>query len=534
MLCPACGKPVEEAASECRHCGVIPSRWRGSERKPPRPSPTVPASPPVPKSPPRLSISILRPVAIGLVLTVAIVGGWWWVEIRPRMKRIEDPYWGSGPSRASTLSFERSSAPFDRSVELPCPPIGIAFNGSEMLVANRSDPWGFLRIVPEGRDELRVQKVSVVEPEYSQKVGFDAVTWNGSTWVGLSQTGAFTGGETGSFTIHDPKTLRVTETHAAPPDIGCFAWDGTGYWAATRNNTADSGEPRRLHRLDSRFRVERTVTSPLVGCQGMAWDGTHLLMVDVFDDDIVIVDVANDEPRVVRREDTGLEYLSGIADANGEIWVAEYGGNRLHRVAPRLAGMWRGSGPSSVGSGAFAASMIPSPSAREAGQGEIAELQGQLRADHWAERMRAGSRLEELGAPVNYDREQNSFPDTGAEDVDVLDWWAEFDGDSIRASWRVHFGDQLISSRSETTDGPVSMPLFARYEVSVSGGDLDEPIELEYEGHAGENRMDDVLLARGLSPGSYTIGLFFHVQYVRPDGTPHILNHSMAPLTVER
>lgn len=539
-VCPSCGAALRQGAQECPRCGVIPSKWRGATRERP-----LPAAAPRPAPPPRPSPAarkatrraprFLLLAGIAIAVAAAGVGGWWWVEIRPRMKRLEDPYWGAAPSRGKSIEAKLvRGRPVDLELALPGGPIGMAANGSEIVVANREDPWGFIRLRRTDTREFTVETIPVVEEEYGQKVGFSGVAWNGESYVSTASGSWFAGQPGLRFTVHDARTLRLQRLAPAPPDLGCLTWDGRGYWGATRANTADSGEPRHLYRFDAGFRETARFPSPAAGCQGMAWDGRYLWMVDVFSDEVIVLDPRQDPPSVVERRETPFSYLAGIAFVGDELWLAEYDRNRMHRVSPQLLADWRGGREP----GRLLASAAGAPPGRvpaEVSSEEIAELERSLRAEGWGERMRARNRLRELGLPATYDRQQESSPDTGPEEADCLDWWAEMRGDDLYASWRLHFGDALFNSGGEATAGPMTIPLFVRYEISVSGGTLTDEIEREFDVTApGTLAMDDVLLASNLGAGEYSIGLFIHVQYVRPDGTPHILNQSVVPLSVER
>ncbi|HEY5611757.1 MAG TPA: hypothetical protein VIL97_11145, partial [Thermoanaerobaculia bacterium] len=160
-------------------------------------------------------------------------------------------------------------------------------------------------------------------------------------------------------------------------------------------------------------------------------------------------------------------------------------------------------------------------------------LERKLRSDDGSDRMQAGMRLRELGRPIRFDREQDPFEKREREDTAVFDWSAEMRDGAIDASWHIHFGEDLFNTEGES-DGIISIPKFARYEITVEGGALDDPIERAFEAEPGDNIRNDVRLASGLGPGKYKISLFLHVQYRTPDGTDRILNRSAMMLEVER
>jgi hypothetical protein len=124
----------------------------------------------------------------------------------------------------------------------------------------------------------------------------------------------------------------MLDAFPAPPQLGCLAWDGSGYWAATRKNTEDEPVPALLYRLSPGFEVLSETPAPAPGCQGMAWDGKNVWLADVFSDLLYVLDVGGAQPAVVRRVDPDLDYLSGVAFYGGGIWVVEYGSNGLARL----------------------------------------------------------------------------------------------------------------------------------------------------------------------------------------------------------
>lgn len=238
------------------------------------------------------------------------------------------------PTAAGTVSVQPlSGAPLDRVARLPANPQGLAVMGDVLLVGNREDPWGFLRLTPQGGGVLRAEKVAMVEEEFDQRMGFTSVAWNGRAWVALTDGSWLGRSGTNLFTTLDAEDLHLLDAAPAPPMLGCLAWDGSAYWAATRKNTEDEAIPALLYRLSPEFEVLAEVPAPGLGCQGMTWDGAYLWLADVFSDLLYVVDVREADPRVVRTVDPGLTYLSGVAFYGGGIWVVEYGENRLARVA---------------------------------------------------------------------------------------------------------------------------------------------------------------------------------------------------------
>jgi len=530
--CPSCKREIAGTVAECPFCGIIFARWRPSANRPRPATIEQPVPPHATPQPAQSSLFRLLKIAIlSLAGAAIVIGGYWFVKIRPRIQAIEGGYPSSPgkPSRMKSIDLDRQTGIFDRSARLPVGPTGIGWSGGEFLVANRLAPGGFLRIVLADDDEIDAQTIPVHEPAFDQQVGFNHVAWNGSEWVALAMASWFQRGNGDVFVTLEPGTLMVREIKEAPPLLGCLAWDGTGYWAATRKNTMDSGEEAFLYRLDREFRVTKRYPPLSSGCQGMAWDGALLWMVDVFSDRIYVVDTSGSEPEMIHSEETGVGYLSGIAWDGSHLWVTEYGENKLLRLDAKQRVAWSGGrGPT----GTAVAAAVPS---RSADPVEVQALQQKLRSDHWADRMRAEQELRTIGVPIGFDREQDSFADRGEEEMDAIDWQAEVRGDAIVASWRLWFGPRLFDTNTPSSDSSIiSIPIFRRYTVSVEGGTLPAEVERVYDAIPGENVMNDVTLVSGLGPGKYTVNCFFHVQYVKSDGTNMILNESAMSLWVEK
>jgi hypothetical protein len=426
---------------------------------------------------------ILLLLFLGVAGAAIVVGVWYWRRMPPRLS--------SRPSRAKALPVVRSASPdFDLVYQLPGSPLGLAGNGRELVFANRSDPWGVIRVRRDG-DELEAQQITLIEPVYQQRMNVDALTWNGTNYIGYTTASWFARREGRVFTIHDPATMQVIEHRPAPDQLGCLAWDGSTYWAATRRNTEASPEPAHLYRLDRAFQIIGTFDTPGVGCQGLAWDGKLLWFADVFDDAIHVLDVSGRTPRVISTSHPNLSYLGGVALFEGEIWIAEYDHDRLHRIRPSTRVAWSRD------------ATAPPPATT------LASVLTSLRSER-----------------------TNSFSKRPADDTEVLDWSIELRDGALWASWNFWFGLDLFSRREAS--GPITIPQFARYTLTIKRPD-GTSIEHEYEAIPGVNSRRDVqLLENASAPGDYSVSLFMHVQFVTPDGASRILNNSAGSLTVTR
>lgn len=431
----------------------------------------------------------LRAVAIGLTGAALVIGGFWYARTGelpslPRLSRVR--------------ALETMPPEFDRAYQLPGSPQGVASNGRDLMIGNRSDPWGAMRITTFG-DIWSARKMKIVEPAFGQRISLYAMAWNGRQYVGYTTASWFRRGSDASvFTIHDPETLEVLSHRDAPPQLGCLAWDGVHYWAATRRNTRDQNIPALLYELDRELRVVATHEAPAVGCQGLAWDGQLLWLGDVFSDAIFVIDVAADPPRVVNRVEVPLEYLSGMTFHRDELWVVDYGDNRLHRVRPALRMAW---------SGGFDR---PRPTPPPVVAAAVTAARPEQRKAHRA----------------------SISPERGAEEVDLHEWSVELRDDVLYGNWKLWFGPDLFVRR-ETAADVIALPWLARYEVTIRRPDGTK-VEKQFDARPGENVMQDVVLSDAASSGTYTVSMFLHVQYVGGDGGGRVLNESFASLEVRR
>lgn len=508
MHCPSCNAALPDGAPECRSCGIVLAKWKSRQAAPQRTSPGTLPKPPAPPSTPR--ISIVRIAILAIVGTVVVVGGYWMYRTRSykRLTSISSVMAGREKKLAEAPIPPRD---YDRAFVFPGSPSGMVSDGPTLLVANRNAPGGIVRIRRDG-DDLRGRAIPIIEEGYGQQVSVGPIAFDGTHVVGYT-TGSWFGLTGDVFTIHDAKTLAIIDKRPAPPLIGGLAFDGTHWWAATRRNTEDSGEPAFLYKLNREFEVVSKTAPPAVGCQGLAWDGRYLWFVDVFSDSIAILDVASDPPRVVRKESAPFGYLSGVASFDGEMWVCEYGDNRIIRIQPSVRSAWAGGG-----GGAQVASAVTA---------DVAALTEKLKSGDVFDRIEAEAKLNAANAPVLFDRDSNTVT-RGAEEAELIEWSAEIRDGSVYASWRLWFGDALFVE-NEPSQQMLTIPRFAKYTVTFDppAGDA---VEKEYTASPGENVMNDVFLGAASAPGDYSIEMFLHVQYVAADGMQKILNRSTIPL----
>jgi hypothetical protein len=519
LNCPSCSRPLAEGATECASCGIVLAKWKPQQQRPRTHAGTTPvASSPAPaKSSPWVFI---------LIAIVAIAAGSvWFFRGRSSDAETDAPILRKGSGEVEARAVASTHPEFDLVLEMPGSPGGLASNGREMVVGNRTKPWGAIR-VRRDREHYIAKQVAMIEPRNRQQMNVSTLTWNGKNFVGIT-TGSWFGKTTDDvFTIHDPETLQVLETKVAPPLLGGLAWDGTSYWASTRKNTVDSSEEAFFYKLDRDFNVVGKTTPPAVGCQGLAWDGSRLWFVDVFNDALYVLDVSGAEPRVVHTQPMPMDYLSGVTWHDDAIWITDYDDNRLRRVAEVTRAAWLGTQPRPTL--ARASALTPA-----AGGESVEELRRKLRSESWSERMSAEMKLDQLGAPIDYARDQNNFVDRKPDDTEDIDWAIELRDNAVwLVSSRIWFGHDLFANRTQSPS-MVTVPVFARYTFTTKQPDGTET-EKQFEATAGDNTLLDVRLADATANGEYQVSLFIHVQYVDAAGTGKILNNSAGFLEVRK
>lgn len=443
-------------------------------------------------------------IAVGLYWQTRLASRWQWINRKPEQ---------SEPSRAASLQGVRNpGSDFDLQFDLPGDPLGVAGKEGDLLIGNRIDPWGFLRLTRLGASQYQVQKILVTDPYYDQKVGFTTVTWNGDNFIAYTEGSWFRASTKNVFTVHDPATLRVVKHYPAPELIGGLAWDGNGYWAATRRNTEDSREPAFLYRFNQQFEEIDRMEPPGIGCQGLAWDGSYLWFVDVFSDTIYKLDAGTRPARVIHTYNTRFQYLSGVAFDGQTLWITEYDGKKLRRMNAKMMAAWEDTTlPVDITNSV--ADLLAEPKAEEPEEPPEYQVSAQAKS---SDRYRAMAT-----AP---------YPN---DEATVIDFSVELRDDSLYGSWNLYYGEDFFADNSAGEEGGmISMPTLAKYRITVRGGSLDDPVEREYDAVAGENEMQDELMTDELGPGRYSVGLFIHVQYVDSEGTNRILNDSIPSLEI--
>ncbi|MCI0615826.1 hypothetical protein L0244_22815, partial [bacterium] len=377
--------------------------------------------------------------------------------------------------------------------------LGIASNYSEFILCNRADPWGFLRLSQPDSKTYQAQRVPVIEKANNQKMSFQTVTWNGQTYVSYLDATYLISGARKIFAVHDPKTLAIVSHYPGPDLIGGLAWDGDGYWAATRQNTANSGEPSYLYHLDKNFNVISKNEPPDVGCQGLAWDGSNLWFVDVFSRKIHVLDVNGDKPQVIYSYKTRFNNLSGVGFDGDNIWISEYDNHRMHRLKHEMIAQWTGRETES-----------DQETAQQPEPAQVLTTQETPQIN------------EDSPRSASY---KNNAVEVGDEEMAVTKMFAEIRENTLYGSWKIYCGEKLFKEQlPEGSEESKSNNI--KYTVIVEGESLSERKELEFKAEAGENIETDVELIKDLPQGRYSVSILLHAQYVNADGMENTINSS--------
>ncbi|HMG32550.1 MAG TPA: hypothetical protein VKM94_01325 [Blastocatellia bacterium] len=573
MTCPSCSREVIEGKSTCPFCGLIFAKWKGPAQRitGERVAAFVQASPVIAELEPESAtekfkgpaylIGILAALAAVLVVALGVryfiksVGNAVQTKTIPRNEA------ASGDASAQKGVLD-PHADFDLTVDSGIEPIGLTWGDGQFLVGSRE---GLAKFKFDGVSALA--PISVEPREQSQEAlpansfSIRALTWNGRQFVGYSDDASSDRSHRNVFTVHDPKTLAVTDYFPAPDHIGGIAWDGSGYWAATRLNSPDSRDAAFLYHLDQRFNVLTRYEPPAIGCQGLAWDGNHLWWVDGFTNDVYVVRVEGARPERIHGYHTNLTAMSGVTYDGGNIWVSESSDKRLRRLNPLLKSMWlTGDYHISTYAQAIAALQANAPGDNAyaepvddllkqikedpAHSGDVLQklekigmrergvtaLQEAARSSDEKLRAQARDALLKMGTIPSFDRYQNSFSRT-SDDADAIEATAEMMGDKLHLTWRIYYGSQIFADKSKEGEG--SSPLLARYSVTVRGGSLPTPIVKEYEAQPGDNVKTENV-GTGLGAGRYTVEFSIKAQFIDSSGAKRILSRSIPPLEVGR
>jgi hypothetical protein len=311
------------------------------------------------------------------------------------------------------------------------------------------------------------------------------LAWNGREYVSFQESGFLESFKRHTIMTQDGSTLNTgDDQYSAPESIGGIAWDGNGYWAASRRqNESDRGF---IYRLDSEFKVVNKLVAPGSSCAGLTWDGSHLWFLDDRERIIYVLDVKGIQARPIGSYEIPLGTASGIAFDGRRIWIADRDKKLLLRMNSQLSARW-------------------TPQAPEPGTLRTALHKGPSNFDEY--RMRA------------------TAPEP---DVYVASFAATIEANVVYVSWDIQFGPGLLQASNVRGN----KPFFGKLTVAVDGGNLPSPVARVYDASEGRSFADRVSVLSGLGPGSYRVRLLIYLEYTDSDGKERVLSKTIPPLNV--
>ncbi len=450
--CPECGNRVERRAVSCNVCGLI------FYTKPAQPIHSVS------RQPGPVKHSFKSPILIILIAMVVFMT----IYYLPEIGWVLQGDSGSEPKAVKALPSDL--AEFDLSIDLATQPSGLSWNENEFIVGNKR-AGSFIRISRAGDQYMvRQQRVGAMSP----------LTWNGKQFVGYRDSGLFHSFKKHQFTSHDAATLNIVREYSVSETIGGLAWDGTGYWAAQRNDNL--GERAFLYRLDENFKPVNKMVLPSSNCRGLAWDGSNLWFLDDRTKKILVLDVNGVSVRTIESFEIPIRSPSGIAFDGRTIWISDYDQRRLLRLKSTLPTVW---------------TFRKTQTARDTSN-----------------------------PPRNYDIYRGAQK-LSNNNVEISSFSARLASNALYASWDIHLGHNLFDSKRKNRK-----PAFAKLTITVDGGALSAPVARVYDASAGRSFRDSELILSSLGPGTYRVGLFIYLQYRDEKGIGRILSKSIPPLKI--
>ena len=446
--CPECGKEVEKSSLSCKFCGLI------FFTKPAQPIHDV-ERPPVRTKPSKGNRIAFALLAIILILTIYYL---------PQIRWVFEGSPSTEPRSVRAVKSDLSG--FDLSIDVQGRPSSLATNEKEFVLGNQ-DTGSFIRVSrTENQYSIRQQRVGGMSP----------LAWNGQEFVGYRESGFFQSFKKYFFTTHDSGSLNVRNQFPAPERIGGIAWDGSGYWAASRKeNDADRGF---IYRLDRNLKVVNKMVAPSSDCRGLAWDGNHLWFLNGNKRMIQVLDVKGIQAKTVGAFDIPLKRPSGIAFDGSAIWIADYGERRLMRLNPETMAKW----------------MPRNENARIA--------------------------TESKKKALNND-EYKAAEATADNEAQITYFAATVESKVLYVTWDVRI-DEEVSQRSS----------FSKLTITVDGGTLDSPVAAVFDAGLVRNFQSRLPVLKSVEPGTYHVRLFLYLQSIDSDGKGRIITRSIPPLKV--
>jgi hypothetical protein len=458
--CPECGSRLKEGALSCDVCGLI------FFTKPAKPLQT-------PERPPQLleKRASPSPVAVLLIAAAIVVLTIYYL---PEIRSVFAGNRSIEPRAIRALPSDFTE--FDLEIDLDARPSGLVWNEKE-FVAGNNDAGTFIRVRHTGDQfVLREQSVARTAP----------MTWNGNQLIGFTESGLLQSFKKYQFTVHAGATLNLEHQNAAPEPIGGVAWDGSGYWAATRKeNEADRGF---IFRLDPDFKLVNKLVAPSSRCRGLAWDGTYLWFLDDNDDKVYILDVMGIQARVLGSYELPLDSARGIAFDGRSIWIADHDLGRLLRMNSDLSARWT-------------------------------QQQADSTRSKGAQPRSASSNFAEYSMPKS----------RANGDIYIASFSAKMESNVLYASWDIEFGPNLLKASNSPRRKPAS---FGKLTVTVDGEPLSSPAVRVFDANEGRNFADRVPILTDVSRGKYNVRALLYIEYTDRNGIGRILSKPIPSLSV--
>jgi len=498
-------------------------------------------------------------ILILFLIFIGIGATFYWLVLRPVDRPVTVAVEES--AAATESDTDTQAVQYERTIVLPGSPVGLAWDGSGFLAANRDSNMGFLRVSRDDAGVTTKERVPLIDPKTGQSMAFPGVAWNGTNFISMAARRSLSAGREEIFTLHDPNDLSIIKEFVAPAGIGCITWDGTQYWAGTHIELGAASASGTLYQLDKDFNIVAQYEVPMKGCRGMAWDGYRLLWADDMTNTLNLVSLASGKPEVVLSYQTSAAGLTGVAYDGKTIWIAESGKNEIRQLDPRLQQQWL-IGDYSIKSASQLASIdeaanrgdepeevtltrpLTRPSVNSAQVDQIIdsliESQGAARTrellefimpklldDKVLKQVRARySKLQDYGG-FSYKDERV----LGQEDIHFTYLDVRVENGQMIGSWEVKAGDTIAEGINAPVPGNISNPLKPgiRYAIHIQSTSSEEPTTRDFEMTESSDSQDNYVLLDGLESGAtYTVRATMSAAYY-VNGKGHTFTSSVDP-----
>ena len=497
------------------------------------------------------------------LIFIGIGAAFYWLVLRP----VDRPMTVAVDETAATAEPDTDTpiTQYEQAIKLPGSPVGLAWNGSGFLAANRDKNSGFLRVSRDSAGATQARLVSMVDPKTGEAMAFPGVAWNGTNYISMAARHSQLTGREEIFTLHDSNNLSIVKEFVAPPSIGCITWDGTQYWAGTHIDLGAGNDSGTLYQLDKDFNVLAQYDVPMKGCRGMAWDGYRLLWADDMTSTLNLISLASGKPEVVHSYQTAAAGLTGVAYDGQNVWIAESGKKQIRLLDPRLEQQWL-IGDYSIKGAAQLASLDEAANKGDEPE-EVTLTKPLIRTslgtdeanqiiDSLIDSQGAGRARDLLGfilpkllneeirkvVKVRYDKLQNyggfSYKDErvlGPEEIHFTHLDVRVENGQMIASWEVKAGDTIAEGIGAPIPSDISNPLQPgiRYTIHIQSSKSNDPITRDFEMTESADSQDDYVLLDGLENGAtYTVRATMSAAYY-VNGKGHTFTSSVDPHLVK-